>query len=160
PPATSFGIADLAPLVEPLLRAEHVRMFDADPGSDPSARLVRWEQMFYWNADRSAALPSGDVGPVTLSHHSEIATFPATLAAAAFGDRVPPELLRDALYLERDGHWWQRSPTLHYLPASQFDLLEREVELVPGAVEAVSSYEYDTYFLQLRRITDAVGNRT
>lgn len=129
------------------------------------ARRARWERVYYWNASRTDVLPWPQVGPLALVHHTEAACFTGTLLASVLGERLPPVAPREeGLYRHHDEHWWQASPTLHYLPAEGFNLLSREVQGTwreDRPVEAVTRYDYDApYLLSVTGVTDPLGSRT
>ena len=122
-----------------------------------SARRLEWDRTYYWNDDRSAALPPGEVGALTRLHHEEAACFTPRLVAEIYGDRVDAAFLESECgYLLRDGHWWQREPVHHFETTSGFALPERR-ERWDGATTITS---YDRYFLRPVEVTDAAGNRT
>lgn len=60
---------------------------------DAQARLVGWEQTFYWSQTAPAALPLGEVGTPALVHHSESACFDEPSISTILADRAPPEML-------------------------------------------------------------------
>jgi RHS repeat-associated protein len=122
-----------------------------------SARRLEWDRTYYWNDDRSAALPLGEVGILTRLHHEEAACFTPQSVAEIYGDRVDAAFLESECgYVLRDGHWWQREPVHHFEKTSGFALPER-VERWDGATTITT---HDRYFLRPVEVTDAAGNRT
>ena len=126
------------------------------------ARLIQWQRFFYWDADTSAALPHGGVGPQTLLHHQETACFTDSLVESAFESDSEIDIPVDAAMLEtqaryrfQEGYWWQPGSTLHYGTADTFFSLDRLVRLDDGTTQ----YDYDNY-LTLVSVADAVGNLT
>lgn len=126
--------------------------------SRTQARLIGWNQNYYWNDDRSAVLPLRQVGQRTLLHHTEATCFTDELIAETLGDRISPDMLEtDGHYHFREGYWWQRSPVTHYLLAEHFNLLARIEHLNGGSI----AYTYDApYYLTLIQTQDALANRT
>ena len=99
----------------------------------PQAKLLNWNQVFYWNDGATAVLPFNQVGQQTLPHHTESACFTEALINGIFDDRVTPALLADeGRYLFREGYWWQSGDTYHYLPSAGFYLPERMERLDGG----------------------------
>ena len=122
-----------------------------------SARRLEWDRTYYWNDDRTAALPLGEVGRLTRLHHEEAACFTPESVAEIYGGRVDTALLAgEGGYVLRDGHWWQREPVHYFEAASGFAFPER-LERWDGATTVT---RYDDYFLLPVEIADAVGNRT
>lgn len=169
PPSTPgadsvFRLDELAEHLDLALAPERVLPFDQPFTSGAQARLAQWEQVYYWDDARTDVLPHGRVGEPPLVHHTAAVCFTDALLKEVFAERLTPDTLREeGRYRSHDGHWWQASATMHYLPADGFDLLAREVRTVrrDGAeVDAVTTYTYDEpHLLMLRRVTDALGNR-
>lgn len=126
--------------------------------SRTQARLIGWNQNYYWNDDRSGVLPLRQVGQRTLLHHTEAACFTDELIAESLGDRISPNMLEtDGHYHFREGYWWQRGPVSLYLPTEHFNLLARIEHLNGGSI----AYTYDApYYLTLIQTQDALANRT
>lgn len=124
--------------------------------SGPQSRLLRWTQSYYWNDDRSAALPWRVVGSIPLLHHAEAACFDDDFLVDSLGthnDPTRPE--SEGFYVAHDGYWWLPGQTFFYRGANNFYFLDRQSSPDGG----FSQYEYDApYFLNLTRIVDAIGN--
>ncbi|MEE9356702.1 MAG: SpvB/TcaC N-terminal domain-containing protein [Methylococcaceae bacterium] len=125
--------------------------------TDEQARLIQWTRLFYWNDDRSEVLPWSEIGLLPLLHHSESSVYTNDLINDTFGSRLDATILRDqGHYKFKDNYWWQPSPTLHYLSARQFSMIEHEENLDSSRI----SYTYDEpYFLTLAALEDALGNQ-
>lgn len=130
-----------------------------DPALGPRARRLSWTQSFYWNDTRSAPLPLGRVGPLTLVHHEEAACFAPEFVAAALDRRVDDARLVALGYALRDDVWWQAGATQIFTLATRFSQLTA-LERLDGAATAVTRYEYDDDALAIRSITDPLGNIT
>ncbi len=159
-----FQRESLAAALDGALRSDRLLRYDQDFTGGAQARLMQWSRAHYWDDTRTDVLPWGRAGPLSLLHHTETAGLTDSLFADTFGSRLTPEAAReDGLYHADEGYWWQAGPTLHYLPASQFNLLTREERArhrdgLP--VNAVTTLAYDDpYWLVLTGLTDAVGNR-
>jgi RHS repeat-associated protein len=119
------------------------------------ARLVSWEQSFYWNDDRTAALPLASVGIATLIHHEEAACFTPDLSEEIYGDRAGPSNLASLGYVFRDGYYWKGEEVHHFAPRQQFS--ERiALEARDGGR---TIFTYDRYNIALISVTDALNNR-
>jgi RHS repeat-associated protein len=152
PAGAAFGLAELSGLVQTAL---------ANPGkaAGPATRLIGWRQSYYWDAAGAAALPLGQVGPRTLTHHAESAVFdPAALAEAYAGlaGGIGDGMLTAAGYTNRDGYWWRPEHVCHYRDAAGFHLPDRTVR-GDGATTAL---EYDPANLVPVRLTDPTGAQT
>jgi hypothetical protein len=64
-----------------------------DPLHGPKARILSWEQTFYWDDTQTNPLPVGQAGALTLLHHEEAACFEPAFIADTFGARVDNNLL-------------------------------------------------------------------
>ncbi len=133
----------------------HVELTD-DPGQAPRARLVTWEQSYYWDVARTAALPLGQVGPFTIVHHEEAACFAPALITEVLATRVDDARLVTLGYVQHDGLWWQADPVHHYEDPPRFSL--RTGLARPDG--ATSTIEYDDDAMMIRATVDPVGNRT
>jgi RHS repeat-associated protein len=125
-----------------------------DPALGPRARLLSWEQSFYWNDARDAPLPLGQVGELTLAHHEEAACFTPAFILDALTGRVDDQRLIVLGYLQRDGLWWQVDETHRFAPPEQFS---QRVSLQRGD-GAVTRFSYDAYALTTTAITDPLDN--
>ncbi|MCU7808864.1 MAG: hypothetical protein KZQ73_13490, partial [Candidatus Thiodiazotropha sp. (ex Semelilucina semeliformis)] len=127
-----------------------------DSSGVPQARLVNWDQSYYWNDDRDAPLALGSLGQRVLIHHEESACFSSDWMTAVYGGLVNNNLLQtDGLYHLRDDYWWQQDPINHYLDLDGFYLVSHEQQ----ADGSLIHYQYDPYSLVLQQITDSLGNR-
>jgi RHS repeat-associated protein len=126
------------------------------PAGVPAGRRISWERSYYWDDDRTAALPLGAVGTRTLLHHEEAGALSDGLVAAVYGGRVDADMLAGAGYVRRDGYWWQPDPVQHVADAAGFFQLAR-TERWDGAVTTV---EWDPNQLAQLATVDALGNRT
>lgn len=125
-----------------------------DPVVGPKARLLSWEQTFYWDDTQSNVMPVGQAGAVTLLHHEEAACFEPAFIADVFGARVDDALLGQLAYTQRDGFWWQSDDTHGYYPAAQFF---QTAWLLRGD-GAKTQLGYDAYALLQNTHTDALNN--
>jgi RHS repeat-associated protein len=125
-----------------------------DPLIGPAARLMTWEQTFYWDDARAAPCNLGSTGSLTLLHHEEAACFETDFIPDVFAARVSDAMLTDLGYVQRSGFWWQADETHVYTPANQFSQL---TSLVRGD-GAKTQFSYDPYLLEQVGYTDAVGN--
>jgi RHS repeat-associated protein len=129
----------------------------APVSSNPQARIISWNRVYFWNNGMTEPLPLGMVGGKTLLHHEKSACFNGALISDIFNGRIDPDSLSVFYYEFRDGYWWQPGPVLHYHSADGFFSLAREVRADGGETQ----YTYDEpYFLTLTEIHDALGNRT
>ncbi|MGH7730641.1 MAG: SpvB/TcaC N-terminal domain-containing protein, partial [Candidatus Eiseniibacteriota bacterium] len=138
-----------AALAEP--RAHH-----EEPGPGVSARLLAWERSFYWDDERGAPLPHGQVGRLTLVHHEEAACFAPALIEDVFGSRVDAATLEGLGYVLRDGFWWQFDD-VHLFGGPELFFQRVGLESSEGGR---SSLDYDDYALEIVSETDPLGNRT
>ena len=133
---------------------------DVDPPDDPGqglrARLLSWDQSFYWDDARAAALPLRQVGLSTMVHHEEAACFSSTFIADALAGRVDDGRLSALGYLQRDGLWWQIDEIHHFTPAAEFSQ-RAAIERADGAI---TRFTYDAYALTITAVTDPLGNAT
>lgn len=121
------------------------------------ARLLVWNQNYFWNDTRTAELPLGQVGQPVLPHHSESACFTEPLIADIYGNRVDRALLeQEGKYLFRDAYGWIAESVTYFQGADGFYLPSR----VEHRNSAVNSYAYDAYFLTMVGTEDGLGNRT
>jgi RHS repeat-associated protein len=128
----------------------------------PWSNLLTWQRSFYWNADQSAALPGGQITPLTLLHSSEMAVMTPQTVSDVFGDKVSDQMLQcDGGYVLADGYWW--NPGLvqyYYTSAAQYYLPWRTDN--PLAAQAIqqgtctaagldvsSTQQYDPYYLNI-----------
>lgn len=136
--------------------ANPLAFHDSPVGGGPEARLIGWRRNRFWNDARTAALPPGQVGGVTLLHHVERAALPDAAVAAAFGGRVDAALLSgDGHYVLADGHWWSEDTEHAYRDAAGFYRLEEERNARGGR----QRYTFDPHFLLVTAIDDVLGNR-
>jgi RHS repeat-associated protein len=125
-------------------------------GVGVEARLIGWDQFYYWNDVADAALPLGSIGAGTLIHHQESACFTPAFIDQVFGTRLDTDLIEGAGgYREHDGYWWRPGATHHFADAAGFFQLAR-VERPDGAV---TTFTHDAESLAVIGIEDAVGNR-
>ncbi len=121
-----------------------------------AARLSSWEQSYYWNDERTEALPLRSVGALTLVHHEETACFTSTFVNDVYGTRAGPDRLSRLGYSLRDGYYWKRDDVNHFSPPGEFSQLISS-ESRDGAR---TTFTYDHYALETIAVEDALGNRT
>lgn len=112
---------------------------------DKQAKLLQWNQNFYWNEAQTDVLPLGEVGTKVLVHHQEAACFNSSFLEEAMGIHYNPNLANEGGYLFRNAYWWQLSNINQFSQEDRFYLPTREV--MPSG--AYTSYEYDSYQLTL-----------
>jgi RHS repeat-associated protein len=127
-----------------------------DPGQGPRARLLSWDQSFYWNDARAAALPLRQVGLSTMVHHEEAACFSSTFVADALAGRVDDGRLSALGYLQRGDLWWQIDEIHHFTPAAEFSQ-RAAIERADGAI---TRFTYDAHALAITTVIDPLGNAT
>jgi RHS repeat-associated protein len=127
-----------------------------DPQQGPRARILSWEQTFYWDDVRLNPLPVGHVGSTTLLHHEEAACFETTFVTNVFGSRVNDPKLTTLGYSRRDGFWWQSDETHTYAPRAAFS---QQISLTRGD-GATTQFVYDAHSLAMKIAVDAMGNAT
>lgn len=138
-------------------RANEIAFEQALSGAAPQARLLEWQQHYYWNASLTEVLPLGQASPQALPHHSQAATFSPAQLQQVFGDKVSSELLQGAGgYVLQGGYWWNSSAIAHYYGAADFFLPWKTTD--PFGAETVVAY--DRHWLLPQTITDALGNVT
>lgn len=120
-----------------------------------AARLSSWDQSFYWNDDRTARLPFGEIGRLVLVHHEESACFSRAFVDSVYGGRVNDAMLNAARYVNRDGLLWQADETHFFGGAARF--FQREALEQPDGSRA--SFEYDAYALEITAQVDALSGR-
>ena len=156
-PAPTFTVDQFhAPAVIAAISApgRHDVELQDDPNVGPKARILTWEQTFYWDDTQANPLPLGQAGALTLLHHEEAVCFEPAFVADVFGARVDNALLGQLGYSQRDGFWWQSDETHGYLPAAQF---YQTAWLLRGD-GAKTQLGYDTYALLQTAHTDALNN--
>ena len=120
-----------------------------------AARLLSWDQSFFWNNDQTAALPFGQIGTVVLVHHEESACFSPEFIASVYEGRVDAPLLTAARYSERSGLLWQSDEIHIFGGAANF--FQREGLEQPNGSR--TTFEYDQYALELTAQIDPFTNR-
>ncbi|MGE0791850.1 MAG: SpvB/TcaC N-terminal domain-containing protein [Sandaracinaceae bacterium] len=120
------------------------------------ARELGHQRTFYWNDTLTAALALGQVGAVTLPHHSDSAAYHRGQLTADFGSRVDPDtdLPPLGLLLVGSDDFYAPTPTLTYSTAATFHRLEQTTAYDSGVRQLTS----DTYRLVMASATDEVGN--
>lgn len=127
------------------------------PAGQVCARLLNWEQSYYWNDGQDGVLPLGQIGARTLIHHEEAACFSTERIQSLFGDRVEPSDDLPAIgYNFRDGFWWKRDPVFYWKGEDHFRLLH-SLERPDGGI---LSYTYDPCLLTVTGIEEPLGNQT
>ena len=125
-------------------------------GASPQARLIGMRRNLFWDDSRTAVLPVGRVGAVTLLHHVERAVLPEAAVDAAYGGRVTGALLSgDGHYQSADGHWWAEDTTYRYNGSPAFYRLAEETN--PGGSR--QTYTFDPHSMLVTVIEDIFGNR-
>jgi RHS repeat-associated protein len=127
-----------------------------DPTQGPRARLLSWDQSFYWNDARDAPLSLRQIGASTMVHHEEAACFAPAFVADALGGRADDARISALGYFQREGLWWQADEIHHFTPAAQFS----QRGAIERADSAVTRFAYDAYALTITEVTDPLGNST
>lgn len=128
---------------------------DISTATTVTARLLAWDQQYYWNDARTGALPLGSIGQRVLVHHEESAVFSPQLVADVFGSRVAPSHIAALGYTLRDGLWWQADDTQLW-GVGGFDL---SAGIEHGGATA-TRFAYDPHHLVIVSTTDARGLQT
>ncbi|MEX2345248.1 MAG: SpvB/TcaC N-terminal domain-containing protein [Balneolaceae bacterium] len=126
-------------------------------GGASAARLIAWNRTYFWNSALDDVLPLGEAAKPLLAHHEETACFTDNLITNAFSGRVTPAMLDsddEGNYRQNDGYWWQHTPVNRFNDADKFYTLHQ----VDRGGGNVTGYSYDSYFLNVLEITDALGN--
>lgn len=130
---------------------------DFTPGS-LQARPYRWTRDFYWNADRTASLPLGQIAAAGLLCRQTSAIFSVEFVAANYGDQVDNSMLeasggQGAGYSLDAGYWWNPGDTrvygdetTHFSALSTVDPFGRPTR-----------FTYDRYYFGIATTTDALG---
>ncbi len=125
-------------------------------GLSPQARLLSWQQRYYWNDAQDAALPLGQLTARALMHHQEEAIVPDAWLGQAFNNKVDAQMMGDeANAILRDGYWWASGPVLHYLSgANQFYLPWKTIDLGGSDLDfdhrTTLSYDAPYYLMAVR----------
>ncbi|HJL14454.1 MAG TPA: SpvB/TcaC N-terminal domain-containing protein, partial [Sandaracinaceae bacterium LLY-WYZ-13_1] len=120
-----------------------------------TARELHQERTFYWDDPQTAALPLGEVGAVTLPHHTEESAYDRGQLASVFGTRLDPDAELPALGYVVDGDvFYARGPVTRFSDASGFYRL-LETERFDTGTQAVQP---DAHSLVMEQVTDEVGN--
>jgi RHS repeat-associated protein len=157
-----FDVLAAGPPISDRIRAPEITRMLAAPRSHhespagTAARLLSWEQSFYWNDDRTSAQSLGTIGIVTLIHHEETACFTPVFSDEVYRDRVAPARLAELGYVLRDGYYWKRDEVHHFAPRSQFS----QCIAVEARDGSRTTFTYDRHALAIIAIEDALGNRT
>ncbi len=133
--------------------------FDQDlpSGGISVAKLISWNQTFFWNNNLNAELALGQVENKTLVHHKEEACFNNNFITNTFEGKVTPAMLSDASeggYVQKDGYWWKKTDINIFLDEPAFHVLDR----IEKGAGRTARYAYDPYFLGATQITDPVDN--
>ena len=131
-------------------------LHEAPTGLTPQAKLMARRRNLFWNDARNAALPTGEVGAVTLLHHVERAVLPVAAVGPRFGGRVTDQMMSaDGLYRQAEGYWWAEDTTYRYRASAGFFRIQQETN-PDGSQQTV---DLDAYSLLVVATTDAYGNR-
>jgi RHS repeat-associated protein len=167
--ARSYELAGVRPVQEMFTRAQFVDPLvvaalttpgrhDIDPPDNPiqgpRARLLSWEQTFFWDDTQTAPMPLGQASAPLLLHHEEAACFEPAFVTDLYGTRVDNALLGSLGYALRDGFWWQSDEVHSYLAAAQF----RRISSLRRGDGAETHLGYDAYALVHTVYTDALDN--
>lgn len=127
-------------------------------GTGPQARRYAWSQKFFWNDERTAALPLGEITARQLLHHERAAAFPLGYVDEVYGNgRVTDAMLSESGGYERDlGHWWKPAGVTTYAGPERFFL--PLAQTTPFA--STTRVEYDRYALAATQQIDPFGNRS
>ncbi|MDZ3833116.1 MAG: SpvB/TcaC N-terminal domain-containing protein [Sphingopyxis sp.] len=127
------------------------------PPATPAARVEHWRRTLFWNAERTAALPLGQITPEALLYNESHALFPQTLVDHVYDPAiVTPALLTGRggyLFDASNGYWWNPGEIAHYGGADSYYALNTTAD--PFGAE--TSYGYDAYWLAAISSTDALG---
>jgi RHS repeat-associated protein len=150
-----LDLDDLRVEIVPALTAPLHHHEELAGGAIPRARRLEWERSRYWNSNRTAQLPLGQVGSPKLVHHEESACFTTAFFEQVYEGRVGAAELPAYGYSERNGLWWRDGSLHRYDGPEAFFGLARTEEFNGGGVDIV----LDSYSLTPVQATDAAGNR-
>ncbi|MCC5633838.1 DUF2431 domain-containing protein [Nostoc sphaeroides CHAB 2801] len=128
----------------------------------PQARLLSWQQSYFWNATQDAVLPLGQITARALLHHQQQAVFSEELVQTVYGNKLDQNLLHhDGGYFPENGYCWNKGLVQHYFPTNPPDLEQpglfylpyktennfaKEANQVDG-LQAKTKVTYDGYYL-------------
>ncbi|USG65945.1 hypothetical protein NDK47_00890 [Brevibacillus ruminantium] len=138
--------------------AQSIRYDQSFSPNRKEARLLSWEQHYFWNLTQTTPLPLGQISERSLYHRVEHAVFPKELANRVFQERITDDILeQDGGYQLREGYWWNKGLIQHYFTENdrQF-FLPREVssdgQHMADSLQTRTVMEYDAYALTPIRI--------
>ncbi len=126
-------------------------------GGNTQARLITWQQTYFWNNTLSDVLQLGQVGDHTFAHHEEAACFNDAVIDQVYAGKVTNTILINAdegNYQQHDDYWWQKTATNLFFGENKFFSLDK-VEDLNGSI---TEYTYDKYFLNIIEIKDPLAN--
>lgn len=149
----------LVSLVETLF-ANAVDFHDTIVETGPTtARLTGWSRTYFWNDAFDAPLNLAQVGQPIAVHHEETACFTQDFITQVYGSKVSSGMLdgsNEGHYTQKNGYWWQLSPTNHFNTGNGFLSLAKVERSATNSTE----YDYDPYFLNIIKTKDPLGNTT
>ena len=121
-------------------------------------RLTAHNCGYFMKDDLSGPLKLGELSKLGIGYKSYSLAFTKNLVTKYYGTKVTDAMLKDAKYvhLEGDEHWWTQ-PGEAIFPANAKDKF-----YIPVGTRDVfgneSYIEFDTLFLTVKKMTDAIGN--
>ncbi|MCG8576498.1 MAG: hypothetical protein MI810_16550 [Flavobacteriales bacterium] len=147
-----FNLGELkAQVQKSLLVSNQIRYDQQLNHQSLQARLVDWQQLFYWDKDQKKALPLTRFSPDLLVHHVENAVAPIELFKSVYQNKLSEEEIeKKGKYIKRDGYWWNPGLIQHYSAKKTFYL--------PTHTQDAWGYQnkvfYDPYFLSVVKVVN------
>ena len=90
--------------------------------NSPQARLLSWQQSYFWNLAQDAVLPPGQITELALLHHQQQAVFSEELVQTVYGNKLDSNFLHhDGGYFPENGYWWNKGLVQHYFSTNPPD---------------------------------------
>lgn len=122
--------------------------------SIPQARLLSWQQSYFWNQTQDKVLPLKEITALALLHHHQQAVFSESWQQAVYQNKLNPTIISDeGGYFLDNGYWWNKNLVQHYFQLEGFYLpYKTENDFAKTAnktdgLYAKSISTYDCYYL-------------
>jgi RHS repeat-associated protein len=85
------------------------------------ARLLSWQQSYFWNLLQDTVLPLGQITERALLHHEQQAVFSREWIQAVYGNKIDQAILSQegGYFYEDNGYWWNKGLVRHYFQPDQ-----------------------------------------